>query len=147
MQNRQMPLDYYRALGNLMLAQNIDEQMPRGTGFREQGGYAGKVYNTPDTPIEYDPSGLPTGRSEEYMKELILKKAQENKPIIPPTSNRPVWRHSDGTPATAAEIHNMFGKDLKENPNVPIGERGIDFNAIRNNPNRRKNMFNELDGY
>ncbi len=143
MYNRRTPLNY-GALRNLMLAQISDGQMPRGKSFREQGGYEGKVYNTPP---EYNPSGLPTSRSEEYMEELILKKAQENKPIIPPTSNRPVWRHSDGTPATAAEIHDMFGKDLKENPNVPIGERGINFNATPNNSNRRKNMFNELDGY
>ena len=83
-------------------------------------------------------------RSPEWMGQIAQQKALENQ-AIPPASNRPIWRHPDGTPATPAEIYDMFGKDLEQNPNVPIGERGIDFNAIRNNPNRQQQLMDELD--
>ena len=83
-------------------------------------------------------------RSPAWMEQIARQKALENQPM-PSTPNRPIWTHSDGTPATPAEIRSVLGGDLKINPNVPIGERGIDYNAIRNNPNRRQDIMNELD--
>jgi len=129
----------YNNLRNMIMAQAQAPGMDRGTGFT-QANQRGKVYNS--RQIDED-----TINSQDLFIPQSRSQPMNNPFVNTPQSGRPVWRHSDGTPASPAEIQEILGGDLQQNPNIPIQERGIDFDRIRNDPNRGQNLMDELDGF
>jgi len=126
----------YNNLRNMIMAQ---AQAPRGTGFT-QANQRGKVYHS-----------LPIDEDTINSQDLFIPQSQSqpmNNPFDNTTqSGNSVWKHSDGTPASPAEIREILRGDLQQNPDIPIQEQGIDFDRIRNDPNRRQNLMDELDGF
>ena len=127
----------YNNLRNFILAQAQVPGMGRGTGFTP-ANQRGQVYHS-----------LPIDEDTINSQDLFIPQSQSrpmNNPFDNTTqSGNSVWKHSDGTPASPAEIREFFKGDLKLNPNIPIEEQGIDFDRIRNDPNRRQNLMDELD--
>ena len=134
----------YNNLRNMIMAQAQAPGMDRGTGFT-QANQRGKVYNS--RQIDED-----TINSREGVSQDLFIPQSRSQPMNNPFDNttqsgNSVWKHSDGTPASPAEIREFFGGDLKQNPNIPIEEQGIDFDRIRSDPNRRQNLMDELDRF